>query len=207
MKAAALEKKWPKIEAQLMVGDILLFHKRRGPLSKLIQFRSKSHWSHSALVFKDQDIIKYGSPLIIEAFKSGIEVHRLKKYTQQFSEYDIGVKRFADISTEQRAELVKSFMLNNIDVPYDYGVLFTYLFSGIFARISQKLYSKFAKRFVNMDAFVCSSFIHNAFHAFKQHQTFDMQDKRLKHIEQEKLITPAMIAADKDFEWIFNSRK
>jgi hypothetical protein len=209
MKKAGLQKKWPKIEKQLQVGDILLFHNRRSLLSRSIRWRTKSYWSHTALVFKDRNVIRFGSPLIIEAFNKGIEIHKLQKYTDRFEIIDIGVKRFKGLTSKQRAEFAKSFMLNNIDVPYDYSRLVSFFFGGVFGKAPSKIVRFFQKKTIRTDAFVCSTFIHKAFHHFQKHKhvgsTFLTHEE--KELAQEESIVPADIASDENFEWLFNKRK
>lgn len=208
MKKAELNKKWPKIEKQLEVGDILLFHNRRHWMSAAIRWRTKSYWSHTALVFKDKKVIRFGSPLIIEAFDKGIEIHKLQKYTDNFDVIDIGVKRFKGLNAKERSEFAKSFMLNNIDVPYDYSRLVTFFFGGVFGKAPSKIIRFFQKKTIRTDAFVCSTFIHKAFHHFKKHK--DVKGGFLTHEEkelvQEEGIVPGDIAKDENFEWIFNER-
>lgn len=204
MNADELRKKWPAIESKLRVGDVLLFHKRKGPISRAIQRKTHSYWSHSALIFKDRKIIKYGSPLIIEAYNKGIEIHRLQKYTGEFDMYDIGVKRFKRLTSDDRTKIVESFMLNNIDVPYDYGRLITFYFADLLRTISESLYVFAFKHVIDENQYLCSTFVHKTFHAFEKHKVIKEKDAKFARYKQEEMVTPGMIAQDTEFEWIFN---
>ncbi len=207
MKPSKLKTKWSNFKDELIVGDILLLHKRQGPIAKLIKKKSDSYWTHTALIFKDKSVIKYGSPLLIEAYDQ-IEIHRLKKYTSRFDEYDIGVKRFPGLDAKQRNEFVKSFMLNNIDVPYDYSRLIGFLFDNILGSISKSIYHKFQKKLTNTEAFICSTFVHKAFHRFQEYEEIggEFSNEEHKQLKKEELVTPGMIAEDDNFKWLFNER-
>jgi hypothetical protein len=208
MTPKLLRAKWPEIEQQLRVGDILFLHNRRDLISWLIRNRSHSYWSHTAMVFKDHRIITIGGPLIVEASGQGIEIHQLKKYSDFPEHFDIGIKRFPGLNYEQRIEMTKSFILNNIDTPYDYGRLFGFLFGPFIAKFSKPLQHQFQKFMIHSDAFICSSFIHKTFHHFMKHTRLP-KNTDLEHLdlEAEEMWTPADIAKEQAFEWIFNKRR
>ena len=205
MTPEELAVEWPDIEQKLMVGDIILSHARKGLFSKLIQKKTGSYWSHAALIFEDNRVIKFGSPLIIEGYSHGIEIHRLKKYSDRLELFDIGVKRFPGLSKEERLKFVKSFMWNNIDAPYDHRRIWTYMLTGS-AETKGKLTQKLRYRSINQEAFICSTFVHKAFHHFKKHRKIagEFTDKMHRELALEEEVSPGTIAQDENFDWIFN---
>lgn len=208
MDPEKLRKRWPKIEQNLQVGDILLFQKRRGPLSGLIRKKLDSHWNHSALVFHTMDEYQIGSPLIVEAVGQGIEIHQLKRYSDNWDNYDIGVKRFPKLTEKQKNNLVVNFVLNNVDVPYDYGRLVGFLFLGwLKPIIKTELFNRLTKNLLHEDQYICSTFVNKTFQTFSNHELKVTQvDPRFKHIEAKYIYSPGDIALDDTYKWIFNKQ-
>lgn len=212
MEPAELARAWPGLEGGLEAADILLLHARRGALSTRIQRRSGSYWNHTAMVFKPKRELLIGGPLIVEASYSGIEIHQLKRYGDRLDQYDFGVKRFPGLTDAQRQKIVMSFILGNIDVSYDLSRLAAYFVSPIIRRLSSGLWEKFFRRFTHPDSFICTTFVDKAFHQFRsgKHRLVDeyvpTKDRRVGMMQMEEMITPADIAKDPAYEWVFNPR-
>ena len=120
---------WHQVERGLQIADIILVH-GEARFFRAIQRKSGSYWNHAALVLRppDPEIGLHGA-FIIGAIEKGIEVHRLRKYSENFDQFDIGVKRFPGLNDAGRAQIV-SYLLNALDAPYDYPRLFGFLFEG-----------------------------------------------------------------------------
>lgn len=212
MKPEILKKKWPKIEEQLETADILLFHKRKGSITKRIQEGTGSYWNHIALIFKPKSEMPIGGPLIVEAAYSGIEIHQLKKYADQFELYDIGVRRFPDLTEQQKQDIVLNFILKNLDQPYDYIRLVGLFLAPLLVRISPKILLKATDYFIHENAFLCSTFAMKAFQRIseKQNQNKSFEKKlgvKPKKKYRQELYAPADISGSDMFEWIFNPRR
>ncbi len=211
MKPETLKKKWPVIEEQLETADILLFHKRKGPITKRIQEGTGSYWNHIALIFKPKSEMPIGGPLIVEAAYSGIEIHQLKKYTDRTLLYDIGVRRFPNLTEKQKQDIVLNFILKNLDQPYDYSRLVGLFLAPLLVRISPKILLKATDYFIHENAFLCSTFAMKAFQQISEKQNksksftqhLGVQPKK-KH--RQELFAPADIADSDMFEWIFNEK-
>ncbi len=199
---------WRAVESGLQVADIILVHGER-PLYKAIQKRSGSYWNHVALVLQPpRPNLGIRGAFIIGAIDSGIEVHRLRKYSEDMGKFDIGVKRFPGLTSEMRQHIL-SFMLNKVDSPYDYMRLVAYVFEGALKFfLPKKLFKKVRRLIITSqpNSFVCSTFIQHAFFASVpqkiQNQTFAREHLR-SLIEMEE-ITPADFARSEHYEWIFN---
>lgn len=199
---------WHEVENNLQLADIILVHGEHS-FYKKIQERSNSYWNHVALVLQPpQPELGIRGAFIIGAIDSGIEVHRLRKYSEERDRYDIGVKRLSGLTDEMRKHIL-SFMLNKIDAPYDYTRLFGYLFEGVLKTLLPKnTFKKVRRAFITSqpNAFVCSTFIQHAFFESvskkMQPQTFAREHVRsLMEIEE---TTPADFAHSSNYEWVFN---
>ncbi len=209
MTVEELKGVWPDVESRLEAADILLIHARGGLVSKGIQRKTGSYWNHTALVFMPKRELLIGGPLIVEAGYGGIEIHQMKRYADRFDHYDFGIKRFPNLTDEQRRKIVMSFVLSNVDVGYDFSRLAAYFISPIIQKISMKLWPKLFRSATHQDSFICTTFVHKAFHAWmNRHQVsasfIPTKDAATRTLEIEELITPADIAADPIFEWVFN---
>ncbi|MDP3971098.1 MAG: YiiX/YebB-like N1pC/P60 family cysteine hydrolase [bacterium] len=211
MKPAQLQKVWPKIEAQLQIGDILLFHKRKGPISRAIQRETSSYWNHSGLVFLRKQDLQYTGPLIVEALNLGIEIHQIKKYTDFFEVFDIGVKRFSGLTGSDQEKLVTTFILENLDVPYDFSRIFSILLTKEFRNylLRSKFFFSFTKRLIHVDSYICSSFVHEAYLQFSKadRNRIEFDQTELEKIEKREMYSPSDLARDDAFEWVFNPQK
>lgn len=190
-----------------MVGDILMFRTRRALRARLIQQGTHSYWNHCALVFNTSDVMIIGCPLIVEASYGGIEIHQLNFYTDHFDQYDIGVMRESDFSPKERAEIVKTFILNELDTPYDYHRLVGHYFGRLIGKISIPLQIEFQKLFVRSDAYLCSTFVHMAVHNFHD-GVHDAPDDTPDddYLRSEEMYTPGDLASDPNLTWIFNKQ-
>lgn len=184
-------------------------HVKKNFLRYLIRKVTKSYWDHVALVLFSKDVAKgqYYNQIIEAVAPRGIEVHKLDKYLKDPEKYEIGIKRVPDLDPETRKRIL-SFMLMNVDIPYDYLRLLGFLLK--FVELKLKGGNKHVKDFlINKDTFVCSSFIQKAFYnavAKEQKQAVvfkDGIDKRDLPLALEE-VTAADIARSKNCEWIYN---
>jgi hypothetical protein len=154
---------WKKFVPQLQVADIILTRNDHSLISRGIRGATKSYWNHSVIVFSVPDKhTHFNNTLVISAENHGIEIHRLQRYTNHFDYIDIGVKRIPDLTPVLRKEVV-SYVLNNLDIPYD----FTRIFGLLIKFFQQVLFHKrgYLKRYLtHQDAFICSAFIQKAFY-------------------------------------------
>lgn len=199
---------WYVVENQLKTADIILVH-GKNRIFKTIQERGNSYWNHLAVVLQaPQPALGIRGAFIIGAIDSGIEVHRLRKYSEEMDRFDIGVKRLPGLTDEMRQQIL-SYMLNKIDAPYDYTRLFGYIFEGVLmACLPKKLFKKVRRAIITSqpNSFVCSTFIQHAFFESvprkMQAKTFAREHLRsLMEIEE---ITPADFARSENYEWVFN---
>jgi len=210
MTPEELQKTWSDIEESLQEGDILMFHKREGWISKKIRKTSKSYWNHTGLVFMARDKFPVGGPLIVEASFVGIEVHQMKRYTDHFDEYDIGVLRYPNLTERQKEEIVMGFILSNLDVTYDYSRLAAFFLSPITQKLPQWFRKAYFKYFTHEESYVCTTFVHKAFHELSGHEHGKEEDEtgdsEYEALLDEEFITPADIAREPIFEWVFNKQ-
>lgn len=199
---------WSAVENQLQLADIILVHGDR-PLYRAIQKHSGSYWNHVAVVLQlpQRDKGVRGT-FIIGAIDTGIEVHRLRKYSEEIDMFDIGVKRFPGLTAEMRQRII-SFMLDKIDVPYDYTRLLGYLFEGVLRFcLPKKLFKKVRRAIITSqpNSFVCGTFIQ---HAFFESVSKQMQPKTFARDHMRSMLEieetmPADFARSENYEWVFN---
>lgn len=196
---------WREIEPQLQVADIILV-RERSLLSKTVRSVTKSYWSHAVIVFAvpDSDIL-FNNILVISAEDGGIEIHRIQRYTKRFDHFDLGVKRVPGLAREIQ-EKVLSYVLNNVDIPYDYARLFGFLLYFLLNKFRKNSRNILLKRFTNENAFVCSSFIQKAFYAAvpkeKKDEVIFTENRSSRFFLEE--VTPADIARSSNCVWLHN---
>lgn len=200
--------RWRQVESQLKLADIILVHGET-PIRRAIQQRTNSYWNHVALVLQPPQLsLGIRGAFIIGAINHGIEVHRLRKYSEERDKFDIGVKRLPWLTDEMREDIL-SFMLNKIDAPYDYTRLFGYIFEGALKFCLPKNLFKTVRRHIvssQPNSFVCSTFIQ---HAFLESVPSKMQAKtfardHLRSLLEIEETTPADFAQSTNYEWVFN---
>jgi hypothetical protein len=197
--------KWKGIESKLKIADIILTTDKQSYLSAAIRKATKGHWSHAALVFFiPNKKLLFNNTLVIEALDNGIEIHRIQKYTRYLDQFDIGVKRVPGLTDELR-EKVLAFMLNNVDVPYDFTRLFAYLLKKILGNFVEK----YKERLINKDDFVCSTFAQKAFwNAMPEDKKASVIFKKdFKSEFSLEEVTPADIARSKNCIWLYNPHR
>lgn len=208
MQPADKIKEWRAVESQLQVADIILVHGERA-FYRAVQKRSGSYWNHVAVVLQPpQPDLGIRGAFIIGAIDSGIEVHRLRKYSEDMGKFDIGVKRFPGLTDEMRQHIL-SFMLNKIDAPYDYTRLLGYLFEGALrACLPKKIFKKVRRAIITSqpNSFVCSTFIQHAFFDSvpSRMHTKTFAREHLRSVMEMEEITPADFARSQNYEWVFN---
>lgn len=184
---------------------------RRGWITGKIQRTAKSYWNHTGLIFMSKQFLPVGGPLLVEASFVGIEIHQMKRYSDLFDEYDLGVLRYPKLTDGQREEIVMGFILSNLDVTYDYSRLAGFFVGPLLKRISVKLWARFFKRMTHQENFVCTTFVHKAFHELSMHQRgggfVETHDRGVESLQEEEFITPGDIAREPIFEWVFNKHE
>lgn len=196
--------------AQVKVGDIILMRYHRGRIYRAIREETNSYWNHSALVFSVlEDEHGHRTILVIEAMPHGVEIHRLQKYLNEPDEYEIGIKRLPFLTDEHR-ERFMGYFLDVLDTPYD--------FTRVAAFMGRKLFRWFggeraedyvAKRVINVDQFICTSFAQRAFYLavppnLRQKTLFRESSDDLNFLYQMEYISPGDIARSRNTEWLYN---
>ncbi len=210
MKPAELKKKWLQVEQGIEIADIVLIHKRRGPITSRIQKSTKSYWNHAVIILKNKKTMPMGGPLIVEASFGGIEIHQMKKYADRPDLYDFGVLRYPGISEKERKNFVRHFILSNLDVPYDYSRLLGLFIKPFILKISPRIFLKLVKWMVHEDAFVCSTFVYKAYKKLKEGTKLSLPSngQMIKDpYKTEEMYTPGDLANMKILTWVFNKRK
>ncbi len=196
---------WKKIVPKLQLADIILTHDERSVLSNSIRSVTNSYWNHVVMVFflPDEKLL-FNNTLVIGAETHGIEVHRLQRYTNHFDYIDVGVKRVPGLSEELR-EKVLSYVMNHIDIPYDYTRLFGFILNTV-ENYFKKGNAHLRTFLTNRDTFICSSFVQKAFYETtmpqkKSQMIFKNGFDALSSLEE---VTPADIALSENCDWIYN---
>ena len=206
--------KWKNFQPNLKVADIIFLRERGNFTSWLIRKFTKSHWSHVALVFAvPNKKLLFNNYLIIEANQTGLEVHRIQKYTKHLNKYDIAVKRVLNLDKQTR-ERVVTFMLNNVDKKYDLTRTIAFVLRSFDLDLTKGL----SPLFVNKNDFTCSTFIQKAFYQavsrdkkknvlFTDKLKFDSKGNiKEEGVLEDHLdyITPKDLAKSKCCEWLYN---
>ncbi|MBU0531284.1 hypothetical protein KJ910_02200 [Patescibacteria group bacterium] len=210
MTPEELKKKWADVENEIEIADIILVHKRKGPITTRIRKATKSYWNHAAIVLKSKQTMPMGGPLIVEASFGGIEIHQMKKYADRLDLYDFGVLRYPGISEKERKTFVRNFILSNLDVPYDYTRLLGLFLKPTLIKISPKIFLKFTKWMVHEDAFVCSTFVYKAYKKLGEGTKLCLPSAQQMYddpYKTEEMHTPGDLASMEILKWVFNKRK
>ncbi len=194
---------------ELRVGDIVLMRYHRGAIYRAIREIDRSHWNHAALVF---DVLDDGQGhrtiLVIEAMPGGIEVHRLKRYLDDPKRYEIGFKRMPILDDQSRSRFL-GFFLDVLGTPYDFTRLAAFLLRKYILRFGgAKAQEYLAKRAVNTDQFICTSFAQRAYYLAVppelREKTLFRRDRSLDFLTRMEQITPGDIARSPNTEWLYN---
>ena len=194
----------------LQVADIVLTRTSKGGIFKAVRSTTHSHWNHDALVF--QVVEQPGAlpeVLIVEALDHGIEIHRLHKYLRDRKLHDVGFKRMPDLTPEERGRIL-AFFLDMIDTPYDYTRLFSFFMNKLTLQLAGvRVRDYIAQRVINVDNFVCSSFIQRAYYLavppnLREKTLFREEQEHLNFVYRMEYITPADISKSKNTEWLYN---
>ncbi len=201
---------WEDLVPNLQVGDIMLVQNIL-PISNVVRSFTGSYWSHAGMVFEIMHPdAENRIALVIEAQDNGIEIHRLRIYANQLGIQRLGFKRVPGLTDEQR-EKIRSFFIQNIDVPYDYGRIYSFVFGTLFAKIFKKDISDFVTRKgVSLENFVCSTFVQRAFYLAlppgERDRAVFRKGSGLNLLEKLEVCTPSDIAHSANAEWLWNPR-
>ncbi len=197
---------WAKIEPQLQVADIILT-RENSLFSAAVRKATGSYWSHVSIVFAVPDKkVFFNNILVVSAENKGIEIHRIQRYTKHLDFCDIGVKRVPGLSAEMR-QIVLSYVLNNVDIPYDFRRVFGFAVEYFENKFFKKKKEHLEESFFNRNAFICSSFIQKAFYAAMPESKKDsviFKDKEKSNPFFLEEVTPADIANSKNCDWVYN---
>jgi hypothetical protein len=209
MKPEELQKAWLAFRGEVRVADIFLVHDRKGIVEGFIRKTTGSYWNHSFIVFETWDNLPFGGPLIVDIGIDGVAIHRLKKYTDDLERYDFGVLRYPGLTAKEEQDFVKGFILDNIDTPYDFRRILGLIFKSVAKKmLSRRDFIAAAGLFINDKYFVCSSFVRKAFHRFREQPSATLDADSMKELKSNaEMYTPADIASDRIFTWLFNERR
>lgn len=211
-KYAKKHREWQQFEHKLQLADIILVRTKKSVIASVIRKVTGSYWDHVALVFMvPNKKLSFYNYLVIEANRKGLEVHRIQEYTENFRKYDIGVKRILGMDDATKKKVL-SFMLNQVDKPYDIPRILGFLLRSFDVNVLKD----FSRLFVDKQDFICSTFIQEAFlKALPQGQ----QDKAMfveinnckhnKNSDKDDLlnyVSPADVANSDNAKWLYNER-
>ncbi|MDH5785086.1 MAG: hypothetical protein OEZ16_05675 [Chromatiales bacterium] len=157
-------------------GDIVLCRGKKGMLSRMIRWGTKSYFSHAALVFAvphpDEGFDK---AFVIESVGDGIDLTDLEHYLQT-DDYDIAVRRleqpwFKDKSPEL-PKMIRGHMLDFIKANYDLRMILRLGFSlavNILLRRKHAPFEELLQELLERDtilpsAFICSGFVQHGYY-------------------------------------------
>lgn len=184
---------------ELQDADLVLVHKRGSLLKYMVRRVTGGYWDHAALVLLARDPEKgYFHNIIIESVPGGVEVHKLDKYMNDPGKFDVGVKRFPDLSDEMKTR-VKASMLMNIDAPHQRLRMSKFGIALASKKYSGKLLSR--QRF-STSGLIQKAFLEAASWEGKKDVIF--RDKFASPLELEDTTTPQDIAACDRCRWIYN---
>ncbi|WKZ28735.1 MAG: hypothetical protein QY323_04340 [Patescibacteria group bacterium] len=192
---------------QLMIGDIVMIRHKKSLVRKFLRKVTESYWDHTALIIFTKNPEKgYSSNIIAEAiqyqafdaWRRGVEVHKMDRYLNDPDRYDVGVKRCMNVSNELR-DHVRAFTLMNVDAPY-YRLPLADLALASISRTIRKFVLK-------RQRFTCSGLIQKAYWnaaPWERRHMFAFRDLGDSPIELQELVSPADIAKSDACEWIWN---
>lgn len=175
---------WPKPvetfldEAALHLrrSDVVLCRGKRSLFSRLIRWATRSHFSHTAVVFlipkHDEG---FNNTFLIESITSGVDITDLHHYAVEHADaYDVAIKRLErDWFDENVQRLVRGRMLNFIKAEYDFGTILAIarsvlrkLLFGLrtrFAGLEPTLRRTYARKGLAPAQFICSGFVQYGF--------------------------------------------
>jgi hypothetical protein len=198
------EKEFEEMTSNLQRADILLVRNREryNIIAKGIQRLTDSYWNHAALVFsiKNEKNPLFKDTIVIEALAKGMELHRIDRYTRRPDKYDLGVKRIPDLSIEEQRK-VRAFVLQNVDVPYDYPRIIGFAWGLITGKYNDYL--------VNNDCFICSSFIQSAFYHSIDEREKKILFRKVKEVSETTLgyTSPGDLAKSSESKWVYNRHR
>lgn len=192
----------------LRVGDIVLIRHRRSLLRSFVRSVTGGYWDHCGIVVFSKNPAKgYGSNIIAEAvqhgwletYRRGIEIHKLEKYLFRPDLYDVGIKRFPDLS-EELGNRVRAFVLMNVDAPSYRLPLADFFLAWL---------SRGVRRYVlRRQRFSASGLIQKAFYEAaewnERHRFAFRELSGDSPIELQELVTPNDIAASDQCVWVWN---
>lgn len=115
-----------RAEQFLERGDVVLCRGRKSIFSRLIRWSTRSHFSHSGLIFlipkRDQG---FNNTFMIESVPSGVDVTDLRHYLIEHADgYDIAIKRLEQPwFNADRQRMVRGHMLDFIKADYDFATI------------------------------------------------------------------------------------
>jgi hypothetical protein len=211
-KYAKKHREWQRFEKKLQLADIILVRTKGTLVTRIIRKITGSYWDHVALVFMvPNPKLSFYNYLVIEANRKGLEVHRIQEYTENFRHYDVGVKRMPGLTHETQKKVL-SFMLNQVDRPYDAPRILGFLLRSLDVNILKN----FSHLFVDKQDFICSTFIQEAFlKALPEDQRSKAMFINFKKSKNKKLsdkddllnyVSPADVAQSDNSKWLYNER-
>lgn len=214
-------------------GDIVLCNGKKGFMSKLIRWGTKSYFSHAALVFAvPHQKEGFDKAFVIESIGEGIDLTDLEHYLET-DDYDIALRRleqpwFIDSSPEL-PKMIRGHMLDFIKDNYDFKMIIrlgislavNILFKRKHAPLEELLHELLERETILPSAFICSGFVqHGYYRTVKQMvDKGELAESCLKdvtfHPTQEngsttprRLATsPKEIAISDKLVWTFASRR
>ncbi len=217
MKPARTPEKLQQVVRNLKIGDLILVHTKKDPISSLIRLTTESYWTHVALVFDVPHTIAKGvsldEVLIVEtAPGEPLAVHRLQHYLTQPDKYDLGFKRMPGMSDEER-ERFRGFFLEVLDTPYDLFRVFLMFAQMVYTWIAKVNVSfRAAGQMITTRRYICTTFAQRAYYLavapHKRHLVlFRGHEHDIGFLEQMEKITPATIASSPNTVWLHNPHR
>lgn len=199
---------WNDLVPDLQVGDIMLVQNIQ-PISKIVRSFTNSYWSHAGMVFEIMHPdAENRIALVIEAQDNGIEIHRLRVYVNQLGIHRLGFKRFPGLDDDQR-EKIRSFFMQNVDVPYDYGRIYSFVFGTLLSNtLGINISDYITRKGISLENFVCSTFVQRAFYLAmppgERDRAIFRNAKGLNLLEKLEVCRPSDIARSTNTEWLWN---